>query len=205
MRIWECQTGKPAQGVIRTEEGIVDVDWGPAGIRMVTASEGPLAYTWRVRTGQRVSEGMLHQAPVRVAAYGPNSQRIATGCADGTLRIWRVTSARRAKDCRRSAPTTPRSGAHFSARMGKGLVSCADDLTTIRWEMGTVRPIGRALPFDGGPVCAAYSPDRSFVVTVTANGKAYLTEGKSGASHGNRASSAPLRAGSISTATENIS
>ena len=26
VRIWECQTGKPAQGVIRTDEGIVDAD-----------------------------------------------------------------------------------------------------------------------------------------------------------------------------------
>ena len=39
-----------------------------------TASDGPLAYTWRACTGQRVTEGMLHQSPVRVAAYGPNSR-----------------------------------------------------------------------------------------------------------------------------------
>src|SRR5262249_8523442 len=87
VRIWECQTGKPAQGVIRTDEGIVDADWGPAGISMVTASDGPLAYNWGGRTGQKVNEGKLHQSPVRGAAYGPNSRQSGTGCVDGTLRV----------------------------------------------------------------------------------------------------------------------
>src|SRR4051812_12701550 len=90
VRIWECQTGKEVQGTIRTDEGIVDADWGPEGLSMVTASDGPMAYTWRVRDGRRATQGMLHQAPVHVAAYGPNCRRIATGSTDGTLRVWRV-------------------------------------------------------------------------------------------------------------------
>ena len=40
------------------------------------------------------------------------------------------------------------------------------------------------MPYDGGPVCAVYSPDRSFVVTVTEDGKAFLTDGNSGAAIG---------------------
>ena len=184
VRIWECQTGKQMEGVIRTDDGIVDADWGPAGISMVTASDGPLAYTWRVRTGQRVTEGMLHQSPVRVAAYGPNSRRIATGCADGTLRIWRVDvgAANEALPAIRTHSAAART-AFFSAD-GKGLVSCSDDLTMIRWEAGSTRPLGGAMPYDGGPVCAVYSPDRSFVVTVTEDGKAFLTDGKSGETRG---------------------
>jgi len=185
VRIWECQTGKQMEGVIRTDDGIVDADWGPAGISMVTASDGPVAYTWRVRTGQRVTEGMLHQSPVRVAAYGPNSRRIATGCADGTLRIWRVDvgAANEGLPAIRTHNAAVRT-AFFSAD-GKGLVSCSDDLTTIRWEAWSTRPLGGgATPYDGGPACAAYSPERSFVVTVTEDGRAFLTDGKSGAAIG---------------------
>ena len=184
VRIWECQTGKAAQGVIRTDEGIVDADWGPAGISMVTASDGPVAYTWRVRTGQRVSEGMLHQSSVRVAAYGPNSRRIATGCADGTLRIWRVDVGAASEGLPSTRTHNAAVRTAFYSADGQGLVSCADDLTTIRWEMGTVRPLGHALPYDGGPVCATYSPDRLFVVTVTADGKAFVSDGKSGEMRG---------------------
>ena len=184
VRIWECQTGKQVEGVIRTEEGIVDADWGPAGISMVTASDGPLAYTWRVRTGLRSSEGMLHQSSVRVAAYGPNSRRIATGCGDGSLRVWRldVGAATQGLPSIHTHDAAVRT-AFFSAD-GKGLVSCAHDLTTTRWDMEKVGILGRALRYDSGPVCAVYSPDRSFVVTVTEDGKAFVTDGKSGEAHG---------------------
>jgi len=193
VRIWEVQTGKAAQGVIRTDDGIVDADWGPAGISMVTASEGLLAYTWRVRDGRRVSEGMLHQSPVHVAAYGPNSRQIATGCKDGTLRVWRVDvgAATEGLPGVRTHNAAVRS-VSYSAD-GNGLVSCARDLTTIRWDFGTVRPLGPATPYDGGPVCAVYNPDHSLVVTVTEDGKAFLTDGKSGEARGTRDLGAPAR------------
>jgi WD40 repeat protein/tetratricopeptide (TPR) repeat protein len=191
VRIWECQTGKAAQGVIRTDDGIVDADWGPAGLSMVTASDGPIAYNWRVRDGRRVTEGMVHQSPVHVAAYGPNSRRIATGCKDGTLRVWRVDvgAASEGLPAVRMHNAAVRS-ASFSGD-GSGLISCARDLTTIRWKRGTVRPLGPAMPFEAGPVCAVYSPDCSFIVTVTEDGKAHLADGKSGETRSMRDLEAP--------------
>ncbi|MFL6585077.1 MAG: hypothetical protein ACJ8KU_11240 [Chthoniobacterales bacterium] len=184
VRIWESQTGKPAEGVIRTDDGIVSSDWGPAGISMVTASAGPLANIWRVRTGQRISEGMLHQSPVRIAAYGPNVRRIATGCADGTVRIWRVDvgAASQAIPTIRTHNAAART-AIYSAD-GKGLVSCSRDLTTVRWDLVKGKAIGRRLPYEGNPACAVYSPDRSFLVTVTDDGKAFLVDGNSGDAKG---------------------
>lgn len=184
VRIWESTTGKPAEGVIRTDEGILSADWGPAGISMVTACEGQIAHIWRVRNGRRVTEGMPHESSVRVAAYGENSRRIATGCADGTLQVWRV-------DVGAATPGMPSIRAHdapvrtaFFSADGKGLVSCSHDLTTIRWKMESVAPLGRALPYDGDPVCTVYSPDRSFVATVTEDGKAFVVDGPSGEAHG---------------------
>jgi WD40 repeat protein/tetratricopeptide (TPR) repeat protein len=193
VRIWECQTGKPAQGVIRTDDGIVDADWGPAGLSMVTASDGPLVFNWRVRDGRRASEGMLHQSPVHVVAYGPNSRRIATGCKDGTLRVWRVDvgAASQGIPTIRTHNAAVRS-ASFSGD-GEGIVSCARDLTAIRWKRGVVHQDGHALPFEAGPVCAVYSPDRSLVVTVTEDGKAILVDGKSGEARGMRDLGAPAR------------
>jgi WD40 repeat protein/Tfp pilus assembly protein PilF len=184
VRIWDSFTGKPVEGVIRTDDGIVSADWGPAGMRMVTASDGPLADLWRVRDGQQIAEGMLHETPVRVAAYGPNARLIATGCADGTLRVWRqdVGAASEGLPTVRKHYGAVRT-AFFSAD-GKGLVSCADDFTAVRWNLETTRPIGRALPQEGKPVCAVYSPDRSFVATVTEGGKAFVFDGKSGEPHG---------------------
>ena len=82
--------------------------------------------------------------------------------------------------------------ASFSAD-GNGLVSCASDLTMIRWTLGTVRPGAPATPYESGPVCAVYSPDRSFVVTVTEEGKAVLADGKSGEARGTRDLEAPAR------------
>jgi WD40 repeat protein/Flp pilus assembly protein TadD len=184
VRIWESETGKPAQGVIRTDDGIVSSDWGPAGISLVTASAGPLANIWRARTGERISQGMLHQSPVRIAAYGPHARGIITGCADGTVRLWRVDVGSASK----AIPTIREHGAAartaFYSADGKGLVSCSRDLTTVRWDLEKRGPIGRRLPYEGNPACAVYSPDRSFVVTVTEDGKAFLVDGNSGEAKG---------------------
>jgi WD40 repeat protein len=171
VRIWECQTGKEVQGTIRTDDGIVDADWGPEGLSMVTASDGPTAYTWRVRDGSRASEGMAHQSPVHVAAYGPYGRRIATGCTDGALRVWRV-------DVGAASEGLPGIRTHngpvhtaFFSGQKKG-VTCSRDLTMIRWQVGVVNARGHATRYDGEPMCAVYSPDEAFVATVTADGKA---------------------------------
>jgi hypothetical protein len=50
--------------------------------------------------------------------------------------------------------------------------------------MESVRPLGRALVHDSVPVCAVYSPDRSFAVTVTEDGKAFLVDGMTGEPRG---------------------
>jgi WD40 repeat protein/Tfp pilus assembly protein PilF len=184
VRIWESETGKAAQGVIRTEDGIVSADWGPGGISLVTASDGPLANIWRARTGERISEGMLHQSPVRIAAFGPNLRHVVTGCADGSLRMWRVDVGSASK----VIPTirTHNASAHtaFYSADGKGLVSCSQDLTTVRWDLEKRKAIGRRLTYEGNPACAVYSPDRSFLVTVTEDGKAFLVDGNSGEAKG---------------------
>jgi WD40 repeat protein/tetratricopeptide (TPR) repeat protein len=184
VRVWESETGKPAEGVIRTEDGIVSSDWGPAGISMVTASAGPLANIWRVRSGERISEGMLHQSPVRIAAYGPNSSRIVTGCADGTVRIWRVDVGAASKAVATIRTHNAPARTAFYSADGKGLVSTSNDLTTVRWDLEKQKAIGRRLPYEGQPACAVYSPDRSFVVTVTEDGKAFVVDGNSGDAKG---------------------
>src|SRR4051812_6673250 len=183
VRIWECQTGKEVQGTIRTDDGIADADWGPEGLSMVTASDGPIAYTWRVRDGSRVSEGMVHQSPVNVAAYGPYGRRIATGCTDGTLRVWRV-------DVGAASEGLPGIRTHsgpvhtaFFSGLKKG-VTTSRDLTMIRWQVGVVSARGHATRYDGEPMCAVYSPDEAFVATVTADGKAFVVDDKSSQAQG---------------------
>lgn len=184
VRIWDSFTGKQIEGVIRTGDGIAGADWGPAGMSIVTASDGLLAHIWRVRNGQCVSEGMLHESPVRVASYGPNARLIATGCADGTLRVWRtdvgassegLPSVRKHRQSVRTA---------FFSADGKGIVSCAEDFTTVRWNLENVRPLGHVISHEGKPACVVYSPDRSYVATVTEDGKVSLFDGKTGEPHG---------------------
>ncbi len=180
VRIWESATGKPAQGVIRTDDGIVSADWGAGGLSIVTASNGPLAYIWRARTGEPICEGMLHRSPVRVAAFGPLLNMVVTGCADGTVRVWRT-------DVGASSNALPTIRTHegavrtaFYSADGKGIVSCSDDLTTVRWVRKEPRPLGRRLPYEGKPMCAVYSPDRSALVTVTQDGKGFVVDGNTG-------------------------
>ena len=54
----------------------------------------------------------------------------------------------------------------------------------MRWDLENLKTIGRRLTYEGNPTCAVYSPDRSFLVTVTEDGKAFLIDGYSGDAKG---------------------
>src|SRR6185503_7994674 len=85
---WDAFTGQRLQTSLNEDAQMNDVLWGFAGLRAATISEDGHASLWTVRSGTRRGETIPHDAPVRVAAVDANL--LATGCADGVVRIWRI-------------------------------------------------------------------------------------------------------------------
>lgn len=184
VRIWDTPTGEPVEGIIRTEDSIADANWSPTGMRLLTASEGTTAELWRVRDGTRISEGMVHTAPVRVAIFGPAARLMATGCTDGRLRVWRqdVGAATEALPTVRTHHGPVRTA--FLSPDQDAIISASDDFTALRWTRGSVRPSGLALSHEAKVACAVFNPEGSIVATVSEDGRAALWDALKGESLG---------------------
>ncbi len=73
---------------------ISDLDFGPNGRRVVTATQGKLARLWRSDTGQLETE-LPHPAPLTLALLcGENDDRLLTMASDAKARLWDVEQRR---------------------------------------------------------------------------------------------------------------
>jgi WD40 repeat protein len=69
--------------------GVIFAQFSPDGLRVVTGSEGKTAQVRNAKTGQPLTEPLMHPAPV-FAQFSPDSQRVVTVSEDNTARIWHV-------------------------------------------------------------------------------------------------------------------
>ena len=64
-----------------------------------------LAELWDTATGQKVQTFKGHFGPVNALAFSPDGTRLATGGADGTLRLWDTTARRDAVSIPQDGPS----------------------------------------------------------------------------------------------------
>lgn len=177
VRLWDTATGQALEGVIRTDEGIANAVWGPGGLRIFTGSDATKAAIWSLN-GARVCEDMLHRARVRVIAFSPFGRFVATGCDDGSVRIWR-------QDMGATASSLPTTFQHYAAARtaffsadAKAIITAAEDLTAVRWTRGSMKPTGRPMVHESKVMCAVFSRDRSLMATISEDGQASLWNGE---------------------------
>ena len=64
-----------------------------------------LVELWDTATGQKVQTFKGHFGPVNALAFSPDGTRLATGGADGTLRLWDTTARRDAVSIPQDGPS----------------------------------------------------------------------------------------------------
>ena len=100
VRLIEVATGRVIGEPLRNDGWMCGLAFGPDGRSLLTVSGGKgetgAARLWDARSGQPTSPGMAH--PTRIAddalAFSPDGSAFATGCVDGSVRIWDVATAR---------------------------------------------------------------------------------------------------------------
>ncbi len=134
---------------------------------------------WDARTLTTATAPMPHSEDVLSISFSADSRWIATGAADGTVRVWDITGKQRFT---RRAAHEPNSAANSVAFSPDGLfvVSGGADTTVRLWNAQTGEPIQkRSDPAENDDVTAvAFSPKGDRVVVCRANGTMRILDGR---------------------------
>ena len=86
---------------------------------------------WDVATGESLATWRGHTDIVRALAFSPDGTRLATGCADNTIRLWDIATGTEVAELRGHRAYVP--AVAFSPD-GARLASCSGDFTVRIWD-----------------------------------------------------------------------
>jgi WD40 repeat protein len=131
VKVWNVETGHCIH-TLNELTLVMGVAFSPDGKFLATA-ESQSATIWSLATGQPQPVQVLrgHLGLVKMAAYHPNGERLATAGEDGTVRIWDVHRGQEVLTLR--GHKGPVEDVTFS-RDGQQLASCSRDGTVRIWD-----------------------------------------------------------------------
>jgi WD40 repeat protein len=115
-RVWEAATGKELLRLTGHKDAVNAVAFSPDGARIATGSDDTTARLWDATTGKELLSLQLHAsmvsephgpnsaavrgtsalrghtAPIYAVAFSPDGQRLLTGGADNTARLWDLST-----------------------------------------------------------------------------------------------------------------
>jgi len=161
------------QNAFRTR--IPAASFGPNGQVLATGCENAMVRFWSVSTGEEVYPPLRHQTPVTALAFSSDGRHLATAQSDGLIRIWLLPKATvnarvrhvEGRDYLPSLADVSRDGQFFvlpGSRWGKVH-------STRVHEIPTGLPAGPVLDTKAQLRATVFSPDDSFVVTLSAGRK----------------------------------
>ncbi|HMG04277.1 MAG TPA: TIR domain-containing protein, partial [Chthoniobacterales bacterium] len=87
-QMWDIESGETVGAIMRHEDDVRLVSFGPGDKLILTASRDWTARVWDASTGQPVSEPMRHRDGVETARFSPDGTRVVTASLDNTTRLW---------------------------------------------------------------------------------------------------------------------
>jgi eukaryotic-like serine/threonine-protein kinase len=98
LRLWDVESGTSQFAKLVGPKNAGGLCYSPDGMRLIQAGDDPIIAVWDPRTGKRLPSlkghvpvsmfGFSAAAHVRGVAYRPDGKWLATGGADGTIRLW---------------------------------------------------------------------------------------------------------------------
>ena len=155
-----------------SSDGFIEV-WDPALCRIGDDSG-------RDRVYQAKDELMLHDAPVLAVQASPDSTALASGCRDGTLKVWRLSTgacARKFAKAQQGAVTCIAWSRDGSQLITGGAGRCRADPWS---EVGPAAPA--VLPPASGSTCSVGFVSDSTIISAASDGRVTLWDARSASS-----------------------
>jgi WD40 repeat protein len=171
-RVWSAD-GTPIGGPLLHDGRVFLARFNRDGLLLTVAEDG-FARLWDASSGTLLRKYEHPGTHVTWAAFDPAGDRIATGAADGTLRIWNG-DASNTMAAHRGALTA----AVFN-RAGDELLTSSEDGTAALWNVRTGALVRRFSGHADWVVAAQFSPDERVVATASRDGTARLWDVQTG-------------------------
>lgn len=172
--LWDARTGSPTMEPMRHSQIVVAAAFAPDEKTVLTVSggEGKPAQLqrWDIKRDAFLQNVLPHKDRVLALALHPDGQRLATGCADGTIRIWNMgTLAVIAGPAKQDGEI---SSCVFNVA-GTVLASSAGNAAML-WDGSSAKPLTPPLTHNGAVTGVAFSPDGGKILTASMDGTAQL-------------------------------
>lgn len=160
LRVWEVETARQVKEISAgsTVQGLLLL---PGGEKILVAIATGAIHIVDLEDGKKVGELKGHQGVVHAMALHARSQRLLTGGADNTVRLWDLKNNQEIRKFQHKGDVT---GVDISPD-GKLGVSAGNDLTVRLWDLENLKPKGP--PLEGlveYSYCAKFMPDGKSVL-----------------------------------------
>lgn len=166
---------QPLNGIVRTptklegHEGAVnDLAFSADGKYLLSCSDDCTARLWNL-SSYRPFRIYRHERPVKAAAFNYDASRIATGCNDGSVILWKQTSTRALYHWKKHEFQV--NSLAFSPD-GNMLASGASDNSIMLWNMQTNVHDRTFYGHTKEVNAVAFSPNGKYIVSASADGLA---------------------------------
>ena len=170
VRVWDISARRLMSEPLSSYHTLTGLALSPDGKTLAVAGSG--VQLWQTATGQRIGSALpaVSHGRYRAVAFSPDGILLATLGADGTARIWNVTTQQEI-----GAPmTVDRPGALTGAvafsPSGQTLVTVGAGGQAQLWSVAALRALGKPMAAGPATTVATFSPDGTRLATAGSDG-----------------------------------
>jgi WD40 repeat protein len=174
VRVWDVTARRPAGPALSSYRTVTRLALSPDGKTLAVAGSG--VQLWQTASGQQIGTALpaAGRGRYRAVAFSPDGATLATLGADGTARMWNVTTQQEIGTPITVGGTGVPAGAVAFSPSGKTLVTVGAGGQVRLWSVATHQPLGRPMAADPATMVVTFSPDGTMLATAGGDGTARL-------------------------------
>ncbi|MHC5543427.1 WD40 repeat domain-containing protein, partial [Singulisphaera rosea] len=169
--LWEPADLQHPRPILRgLDKPIQQAVFSPDGKTILVAGREVTARLWDVAGDRELipANRPQHGYPVTAVAFDPSGTQMATGCLDGSVRLWKLPEVTLVHDVRGNAGEVVAATFSPDSRI---LLTASHDGTARFWDVASGKQLGPSLRHTDAVLAVAYHPDGRSVATGTKDGK----------------------------------
>jgi len=170
VRVWDIGTRRLVGEPLSSYHTLTGLALSPDGKTLAVAGSG--VQLWQTATGQRIGSALpaVSHGRYRAVAFSPDGTLLATLGADGTARIWNVTTQQEIGAPMIVDRPGALTGAVAFSRSGRTLVTVGAGGQAQLWSVATHRAFGKPMAAGPATTVATFSPDGTRLATAGSDG-----------------------------------